>query len=162
MNKKVLTLCAGFLLAGSAFTSINAETLEDAAKKDGGYFLVYVNNQKEIATDFSGSGLLSAESPFYVEATEENKDNLAYLCSDSATDSVPWKGIASIYCKHFTEIIPKLKIGKIFKNDGIMDSKCLRDVRTMCDCLYNIGISFYIVQARALFYYHRSGRLPMP
>ena len=79
MNKKVLTLCAGFLLAGSAFTSINAETLEDAAKKDGGYFLVYVNNQKEIATDFSGSGLLSAESPFYVEATEENKDNLAYL-----------------------------------------------------------------------------------
>ena len=35
-------------------------------------------------------------------------------------------------------------------------------VRTMCDCLYNIGISFYIVQARALFYYHRSGRLPMP
>ena len=38
MNKKVLTLCAGFLLAGSAFTTVDAETLADAAKVENGYF----------------------------------------------------------------------------------------------------------------------------
>jgi len=78
MNKKVLTLCAGFLLAGSAFT-IDAETLENAAKVEEGYFLVYVDNTKEIASDYSTSGLLSAETPFVVPATSENKENLAYL-----------------------------------------------------------------------------------
>ena len=36
-----------------------------------------------------------------------------YLCSDSAADSVP-------------KIIPTLKIWKIFKSNGVMDSKCLR------------------------------------
>ena len=49
-----------------------------------------------------------------------------YLCSDSAADSVPYLGILIIYCKHFTKIIPTLKIWKIFKSNGVMDSKCLR------------------------------------
>ena len=83
MNKKVLTLCAGFLLAGSAFTSVNAETLKDAAEVKDGLFLVYVNSQKDISTDanIGNSGILSAdaEDDFVVAATEENKKNPAYL-----------------------------------------------------------------------------------
>ena len=81
MNKKVLTLCAGFLLAGSAFTSVNADNLVDAAKVDGGYFLVYVNNGADISTNYAGSSLLSAdaEKGFLADASEENKEDLAYL-----------------------------------------------------------------------------------
>ena len=83
MNKKVLTLCASFLLAGSAFTSVNAETLKDAAEVKDGLFLVYVNSQKDISTDanIGNSGILSAdaEDDFVVAATEENKKNPAYL-----------------------------------------------------------------------------------
>ena len=83
MNKKVLTLCAGFLLAGSAFTSVNAETLKDAAEVKDGLFWVYVNSQKDISTDanIGNSGILSAdaEDDFVVAATEENKKNPAYL-----------------------------------------------------------------------------------
>ena len=83
MNKKVLTLCAGFLLAGSAFTSVNAETLKNAAEVKDGLFLVYVNSQKDISTDanIGNSGILSAdaEDDFVVAATEENKKNPAYL-----------------------------------------------------------------------------------
>ena len=81
MNKKVLTLCAGFLLAGSSFTSVNADNLVDAAKVDGGYFLVYVNNGADISTSYAGSSLLSAdaEKGFLADASEENKEDLAYL-----------------------------------------------------------------------------------
>ena len=84
MNKKVLTLCAGFLLAGSAFTSVNAETLKNAAEVKDGLFLVYVNDQvADISDDanIKNSGILSAdaEDGFVVEASEENKKNPAYL-----------------------------------------------------------------------------------
>ena len=82
MNKKVLTLCAGFLLAGSAFTSVNAENFEEAAKVKDGLFLVYVNNQvSDISSNFEGSYILSAdaEENFAVPATEENKKDPAYL-----------------------------------------------------------------------------------
>ena len=81
MNKKVLTLCAGFLLAGSAFTSVNAETLKNAAEVKDGLFLVYVSDVAEIASNIGASGILSAdaEDDFVVEASEENKKNPAYL-----------------------------------------------------------------------------------
>ena len=80
MNKKVLTLCAGFLLAG--FTSVNAENFEEAAKVKDGLSLVYVNNQvSDISSNFEGSYILSAdaEENFAVPATEENKKDPAYL-----------------------------------------------------------------------------------
>ena len=38
MNKKVLTLCAGFLLAGGLFSTANAIDLRDAA--NGQYYLL--------------------------------------------------------------------------------------------------------------------------
>ena len=84
MNKKVLTLCAGFLLAGSAFTSVNAETLKNAAEVKDGLFLVYVNDQvADISDDakIGNSYILSAdaEDGFAVPATDENKKNPAYL-----------------------------------------------------------------------------------
>ena len=83
MNKKVLTLCAGFLLAGSAFTSVNAENFEEAAKVKDGVFLVYVNGTQDISTDanIGGSDILSpdAEKNFHVKASEENKKDKANL-----------------------------------------------------------------------------------
>ena len=84
MNKKVLTLCAGFLLAGSAFTSVNAETLKNAAEVKDGLFLVYVNDQVADISDDANIGnsyILSAdaEDGFAVPATDENKKNPAYL-----------------------------------------------------------------------------------
>ncbi len=83
MNKKVLTLCAGFLLAGSAFTSVNAENFEEAAKVKDGVFLVYVNGKQDISTDanIKNSDILSpdAEKNFHVVASEENKKDKANL-----------------------------------------------------------------------------------
>ena len=52
MNKKVLTLCAGFLLAGSMVNFANADTFEEAAAK-GGYFYVHVNSAGKATTDDS-------------------------------------------------------------------------------------------------------------
>ena len=42
MNKKVLTLCAGFLLAGGMLSSVSAETLEQAAGTGKYYKMVRV------------------------------------------------------------------------------------------------------------------------
>ena len=76
MNKKVLTLCAGFLLAGSAFTTVDAETLADAAKVENGYFTVYVNNSKSIKDDanIGGSGILLGDGAAKQASDEEKKD----------------------------------------------------------------------------------------
>ena len=45
MNKKVLTLCAGFLLAGGMLSSVSAETLEQAAGTGKYYKMVRVAHQ---------------------------------------------------------------------------------------------------------------------
>ena len=43
MNKKVLTLCASFLLAGGLTSSVLAENIVNAAKDAGQYYYVFVN-----------------------------------------------------------------------------------------------------------------------
>ena len=76
MNKKVLTLCAGFLLAGSM--SAFAQTFDKEMTKDGtsaDYYNVYVQDNGAVTT---GSGLLSPESPFVVGATDANKNDAKY------------------------------------------------------------------------------------
>ena len=40
MNKKVLTLCAGFLLAGGMLSSVNAISLKEAAENPGKYYKI--------------------------------------------------------------------------------------------------------------------------
>ena len=40
MNKKVLTLCAGFLLAGGMLSSVNAISLKEAAQNPGKYYKI--------------------------------------------------------------------------------------------------------------------------
>ena len=76
MNKKVLTLCAGFLLAGSM--SAFGQTFDKEMTKDGtsaDYYNVYVQDNGEVK---GGSGILSPEAPFYVEATEANKNDAKF------------------------------------------------------------------------------------
>ena len=51
MNKKVLTLCAGFLLAGGMLSSVNAISLKEAAENPGKYYkiarLAYSSDNKK-------------------------------------------------------------------------------------------------------------------
>ena len=76
MNKKVLTLCAGFLLAGSmsAFAQTFADVTKDDAHKDK-YYNVYVQNDGPVT---AGSGILSPEAPFVVDASDANKNDAKY------------------------------------------------------------------------------------
>ena len=46
MNKKVLTLCAGFLLAGGLTSSVLAETMKQAATNETQYYYVRVNSDQ--------------------------------------------------------------------------------------------------------------------
>ena len=57
MNKKVLTLCAGFLLAGGMLSSLSAETLEQAAGTGKYYKMVRVAHQ-----DASGSNYIMEDA----------------------------------------------------------------------------------------------------
>ena len=47
MNKKVLTLCAGFLLAGGMLSSVNAISLKEAAENPGKYYKMLRIGQKQ-------------------------------------------------------------------------------------------------------------------
>ena len=46
MNKKVLTLCAGFLLAGGMLSSVNAISLKEAAENPGKYYKIVTHWSK--------------------------------------------------------------------------------------------------------------------
>ena len=68
MNKKVLTLCAGFLLAGGltvpAFAESFAEVATNAVNLENQYYYVYVNAGTDISNDdtnTNGSGILDAK-----------------------------------------------------------------------------------------------------
>ena len=83
-----------------------------------------------------------------------------YLCNDSVVGSGS-QGAGSItYCKHFTEIIPNIKICKIFKYTGIIDSKCLRWLRISLSTIFMGGL-LYRIRRGLLFYYYCAG-LPEP
>ena len=76
MNKKVLTLCAGFLLAGSM--SAFAQTFDKEMTKDGesaDFYNVYVESSGEVK---DGSGLLSPDGDYWVKDTKANRNNAKY------------------------------------------------------------------------------------
>ena len=58
MNKKVLTLCASFLLAGGLTSQAFAANIETAAKDAGQYYYVFVNNSS--STVNVGQGIPTA------------------------------------------------------------------------------------------------------
>ena len=65
MNKKVLTLAFG--------QTFDKEMTKDGTSAD--YYNVYVQDNGEVK---GGSGILSPEAPFYVEATEANKNDAKF------------------------------------------------------------------------------------
>ena len=85
MNKKVLTLCAGFLLAGGMLSSVNAISLEDAAKTPGKYYKMvrtayqtssgsnyvlkdaYLGTKEDGGTDYFGVNVVSTTDYWKVE-----------------------------------------------------------------------------------------------
>lgn len=62
MNKKVLTLCAGFLLAGSMFNAAQAVVDLAAAAKDGGYYYVRVQGEKAVFDDAAKANVLMLQN----------------------------------------------------------------------------------------------------
>ena len=85
MNKKVLTLCAGFLLAGGltvpAFAESFAEVATNAVNLENQYYYVYVNAGTDISNDdtnTNGSGILDA------------KDSQGWVPVANASESSMW------------------------------------------------------------------------
>ena len=85
MNKKVLTLCAGFLLAGGltvpAFAESFAEVATNAVNLENQYYYVYVNAGTDISNDdtnTNGSGILDA------------KDSQGWVSVANASESSMW------------------------------------------------------------------------
>ena len=83
MNKKVLTLCAGFLLAGGltvpAFAESFADVAKDAANLENQYYYVYVDSWTDISSSSTpNSGVLDAN------ATK------GWVSTSDATESAMW------------------------------------------------------------------------
>ena len=84
MNKKVLTLCAGFLLAGGltvpAFAESFAEVATNAVNLENQYYYVYVNAGTDISNDdtnTNGSGILDAkDSQGWVSVANASKSSM--------------------------------------------------------------------------------------
>ena len=76
MNKKVLTLCAGFLLAGGLVNFANAEVdLADAAK-DGGYYYVRVQGNNDGSFDSeSAADVLTLSNGVLTHGAETEADS---------------------------------------------------------------------------------------
>ena len=84
MNKKFSTLMASLLLAGGMFSTVDAETLKEAAAIENGLFHVYVNGSKSIKTDFEGSNLLT-------EKTEDGEFSIASAGVDMRDKAYIWQ-----------------------------------------------------------------------
>jgi hypothetical protein len=74
MNKKVLTLCAGFLLAGGMFNAAQAVVDLAAAAADGGYYYVRVQGEKAVFDDAAKANVLMLQNGklSHVEAVESD------------------------------------------------------------------------------------------
>ena len=96
MNKKVLTLCAGFLLAGGMLSSLSAETLEQAAGTGKYYKMVrtayktsaesnyvlkdaYLGTKEDAGTDYFGVNVVSATDYWKVEGNATDGYTLTNL-----------------------------------------------------------------------------------
>ena len=86
MNKKVLTLCAGFLLAGGMLSSVSAEKLSDVAD-NGKYYLM--KRVAEVSTDGASAVWSKMDNGYFISL----KDGVAGLTSDANAKDY-WKVIS--------------------------------------------------------------------
>ena len=76
MNKKVLTLCAGFLLAGGLVNFANAEVDLANAAKDGGYYYVRVQGNNDGSFDSeSAADVLTLSNGVLTHSAETEADS---------------------------------------------------------------------------------------
>ena len=72
MNKKVLTLCAGFLLAGGLTSSVLAADIETAAIDANQYYYVFVNNSSTAVNVGTGVPAAATDGVLDVNGTTTN------------------------------------------------------------------------------------------
>ena len=87
MNKKVLTLCAGFLLAGGMLSSVSAEKLSDVAD-NGKYYLM--KRVAEVSTEGTSAVWSKMDKGYFISL----KDGVAGLTSDANAKDY-WKVVSS-------------------------------------------------------------------
>ena len=87
MNKKVLTLCAGFLLAGGMLSSVSAEKLSDVAD-NGKYYLM--KRVAEVSTEGASAVWSKMDNGYFISL----KDGVAGLTSDANAKDY-WKVVSS-------------------------------------------------------------------
>ena len=87
MNKKVLTLCAGFLLAGGMLSSVSAEKLSDVAD-NGKYYLM--KRVAEVSTEGTSAVWSKMDNGYFISL----KDGVAGLTSDANAKDY-WKVVSS-------------------------------------------------------------------
>ena len=87
MNKKVLTLCAGFLLAGGMLSSVSAETLEQAAGT-GKYYLM--KRVAEVPTTGTSAAWQKMDNGFFISLNGD----VAGLVNRAAEPKDYWKVIS--------------------------------------------------------------------
>ena len=87
MNKKVLTLCAGFLLAGGMLSSVSAEKLSDVAD-NGKYYLM--KRVAEVSTEGKSAVWSKMDNGYFISL----KDGVAGLTSDANAKDY-WKVVSS-------------------------------------------------------------------
>ena len=86
MNKKVLTLCAGFLLAGGMLSSVSAEKLSDVAD-NGKYYLM--KRVAEVSTEGASAAWGEMGNGYFISL----KDGVAGLTSDANAKDY-WKVVS--------------------------------------------------------------------
>ena len=87
MNKKVLTLCAGFLLAGGMLSSVSAKKLSDVAD-NGKYYLM--KRVAEVSTEGASAAWSEMDNGYFISL----KNGVAGLTSDANAKDY-WKVVSS-------------------------------------------------------------------
>ena len=88
MNKKVLTLCAGFLLAGGMLSSVNAISLKEAAENPGKYYKMV--RVAEVPTTGESAAWEKMDNGFFISLNGD----VAGLVNRTAEAKDYWKVIS--------------------------------------------------------------------